>query len=183
MAKAILPELLPVPPNPSGLCHCGCGRPTRRARDHDLKRGNVKGEHLRFRRGHHPKPQKRGAAHPLWKGGRFKNTDGYIVLRIPPEHPFAGMGYYVGSETLRQVLEHRLVMAEYLGRFLERHEHVHHINGDRSDNRIENLQLRISATHAGGLAYACLDCGSGRIGPVPLAEGGDAHVPHFGARA
>ena len=47
----------------------------------------------------------------------------------------------------KQVREHRYVMEQYLGRKLESYEHVHHINGNPTDNKIENLQVLTNSEH------------------------------------
>lgn len=84
----------------------------------------------------------KGESHPRWKGGRHANGSGYFYV-LRPEHPFANKTGHV--------LEHRLVMEEALGRHLTSEEVVHHINGDRCDNRIGNL--RLFATQAEHVRY------------------------------
>ncbi len=104
----------------------------------------------RFMKGYHPSPKtefKKGQHHsprtefkkgnngnksPAWKGGKYKKPEGYILV-YKPEHPFCDKDKYVR--------EHRLIVEQYIGRYLTKKEIVHHINEIRDDNRIENLML------------------------------------------
>ena len=75
-------------------------------------------------------------AHRRELGKRFVNSSGYIVVGVPADYPGAKK-----NGTYGQILEHRKVMQEVIGRPLIGAENVHHINGVRTDNRPENLEL------------------------------------------
>lgn len=63
---------------------------------------------------------------------RTKRQHGYYVVNVPDRG---------------QVYEHRLVMERHLGRRLETNEHVHHKNGIKTDNRLENLEVLLAGDH------------------------------------
>jgi hypothetical protein len=67
----------------------------------------------------------------------------------PKNYVSVFMPHHPNANKEGRILEHRLVMSQHLGRPLFEDENVHHINGDRHDNRIENLELWSTAQPSG----------------------------------
>lgn len=96
-----------------------CGHPVSETTREKIRK-STKGKRLREK-------------NPRWKGGRHKNKSGYISILID--------GMYR--------LEHRYFVEKLLGRELEDYEHIHHLNGIKDDNRLENLKVVINKNHYG----------------------------------
>lgn len=104
-----------------------CGEPTSRAGQKRCKTCSNK--------------YRSGPKHYAYKDGRSLTPSGYVYLSGHQGHPNAnGVG---------QIAEHVLVMAQKIGRPLLKGENVHHLNGQRDDNRPENLELWSKVQPAG----------------------------------
>lgn len=82
-----------------------------------------------------------------WRGGRSVDKKGYVSVAIKPDDFFFPMARILHSGRLGYVYEHRLTMAKSLNRCLLPWEVVHHKNGNKGDNRLENLQLLSAQTY------------------------------------
>jgi uncharacterized protein (DUF1330 family) len=123
---------------PDGFKRCECGGCDALILAYDKRHGVER----RFKHGHHARGKQycKGKRSANWKGGRVRHALGYILV-YSSNHPNKHCHGYV--------LEHRLVMEQHLGRYLVEGEDVHHINGNKEDNRIENLVLLTHPTHVG----------------------------------
>ena len=91
--------------------------------------------------------EKRPMGNPNWKRGMGKNFGGHLqrgykLIKLDNNNFFYSMANNRGY-----VRENRLVMAKHLGRCLHPWEVVHHKNGIKNDNRIENLELNTIDGH------------------------------------
>ena len=96
----------------------------------------MKGKKLKYK----PRPWQENKQSRNWKGGRLITDQGYIRIYKPN---------YQSSDKTGYIFEHRYVMEQSLERKLERWEMVHHKNGIKNDNRLENLEIVIRKKHFG----------------------------------
>lgn len=119
-------------------CSKECGYALRRFENEEVRQCAKCGAEFRKTRS---KPQKycsfdcakRGAGALRQRGWREQTPGGYIIR-------------CVGSKT---IMQHREVMEQHLGRPLKAYENVHHKNGDRQDNRLENLEVWVMRPRPG----------------------------------
>lgn len=91
----------------------------------------------------------------------YLTRDGYRRVLIDADDPFFEMArpkQGADPAKTRCILEHRLVLARSIGRPMLTHETVHHKNGDPSDNRPENLELRVGRHGNGATEAHCPTC-------------------------
>jgi hypothetical protein len=99
------------------------------------------GKDMRGKHGNHA----RGSANGRWNNGALVTSHGYVARRVNHDHPRA---WGPPGSAHRYAYEHILVAMERLGRPLKGDEVIHHINGNTTDNRWENLRVLTRSEHA-----------------------------------
>ena len=120
-------------------CHpCASSTPEYRTQAGQKSKGRIMSEKTKLAMS----KARMGDKNPAWVGGRVKQY-GYIMVKLQPDDFFYAMVKESGY-----VFEHRLIMAQSLSRCLHPWEVVHHKNGIKDDNRIENLELMTKGNHS-----------------------------------
>ncbi len=132
--------------NKPPLCACGCGKKVEKSK-------RIKSRWNKYIKGHQcvsrilskesrekiskSRSKYTGEKSPMWKGGRRITSSGYIEVLYPEHHRARG----------KYVLEHILVVEKKLGRRLEKNECTHHIDGNKTNNDPQNLQVLTISDH------------------------------------
>lgn len=124
----IVSEIEPLSGHRRVLCRCDCGNMHEVGLAH-LRSGKIKSCGCLFLG--HARNQPTRERSPSWRGGR-RIDDGYVLIYMP-EHPRSKKNGYVR--------EHTVIMENKLGRYLLPQENVHHIDGNKTNNNPDNLEL------------------------------------------
>lgn len=93
------------------------------------------------------RPCKRVFCSRKCKGSFMKTQTGQQAIHWKNARTNHNGGYFIITRECKPQLEHRFVMEEFLGRKLSKNEHIHHLNGNKKDNKLENLILLTNSEH------------------------------------